>query len=88
MALPRSRVTPLYACPALRPRWCPTRSPYRTQDCCLPARAHRRLTTTLHIAGLNHAAYPLAYSSFVRPLLGWHVEFAPDLLARRSSGGT
>jgi hypothetical protein len=46
------------------------------------------LTTTLHISGLNHAAYLLAHSSFVRPLLGWHVEFAPDLLARLSSGGT
>mgnify|MGYP001571899411 len=46
------------------------------------------LTTTIHISGLNHAAYLLAHSSFVLPLLGWHVEFAPDLLARLSSGGT
>jgi hypothetical protein len=46
------------------------------------------LTTTLHISGLNHAAYLLAHSSFVRPLLGWHVAFATDLLARLSSGGT
>ena len=93
MALPSSRVTPLYACPALRPRWCPAHSPYRAQDCCLPALAHRRLSprtflrdillsTTLHISGLNHAACLLAHSSFVRPLLGWHVEFAPDRLAR------
>jgi len=70
MALPSSRVTPLYACPALRPRWCPETSPYRSQDCCLPATAHRRLvlattlrtillTTTLHISGLHHAAYML-----------------------------
>ena len=41
------------------------------------------LTTTIHISGLNHAAYLLAHSSFVLPLLGWHVEFAPDRLARR-----
>src|SRR5262245_58015555 len=41
------------------------------------------LTTTLHISGLNPAACLLAPSSFVRPLLGWHVEFASDLLARR-----
>jgi hypothetical protein len=41
------------------------------------------LTTTLHIAGLPHAACLLTRSSFVLPLLGWHVEFAPDLLARR-----
>ena len=27
MALPRSRVTPLKTCPALRPRWCPAHSP-------------------------------------------------------------
>src|SRR5262252_3888581 len=46
------------------------------------------LSTTLHIAGLNDAACLLAPSSFVRPLLGWHVEFAPDRLARLWSGGT
>jgi len=46
------------------------------------------LSTTIHISGLNHAACILALSSFVLPLLGWHVEFAPDLLARRESGGT
>jgi hypothetical protein len=45
------------------------------------------LTTTIHISGLTHAACLLAPSSFVRPLLGWHVEFTPDLLARRESGG-
>jgi hypothetical protein len=41
------------------------------------------LSTTIHIAGLNHAACILAPSSVVLPLLGWHVEFAPDRLARR-----
>jgi hypothetical protein len=46
------------------------------------------VSTTLHLSGLHHAACLLAPSSFVLPLLGWHVEFAPDLLARRSSGGT
>ena len=46
------------------------------------------LTTTIHISGLNHAASLLAHSSFVLPLLGWHVECATDLLARLSSGGT
>ena len=46
------------------------------------------LTTTLHISGLNDAACLLAHSSFVRPLLSWHVEFAPDWLARLWSGGT
>jgi hypothetical protein len=41
------------------------------------------LTTTLHISGLYPTACFLVPSSFVRPLLGVHVEFAPDLLARR-----
>ena len=50
---------------------------------CLDTAAAILLTTTLHIAGLNDAACLLAPSSFVRPLLGWHVEFATDLLARR-----
>ena len=41
------------------------------------------VTTTLHISGRNDAACLLASSSFVHPLLGWHVEVATDLLARR-----
>ena len=41
LALPSSRVTPVNACPALRPRWCPGHAPWRLQDCCLPATAHR-----------------------------------------------
>ncbi len=75
MALPSSRVPPLKTCPALRPRWCPAHSPYRTQDCCLPALANRRLSslsTTIPISGLNHAAYLLATPGFVRPLAGRH----------------
>ena len=45
-------------------------------------------TTTLPLAGLHDAACLLARSSSVRPLLGWHVAFTADVLARRSSGGT
>src|SRR5262245_22633447 len=45
------------------------------------------LTTTLHISGLPPAACFFVPSSFVRPLLGVHVEFTADLLARRWSGG-
>jgi hypothetical protein len=45
------------------------------------------LTTTLPISGLHHAAYMLVPSSFVRPLLGVHVDFTPDLLARLWAGG-
>ena len=99
MALPSSRVTPMDTCPALRPRWYPEHSPWRIQDCCLPATAYRRLslttalriilwTTTLHISGLHHAAYILVPSSFALPLLGLHVDFTTDLLARLWSGGT
>ena len=44
VALPRSRVTPMATCPALRPRWWPRHSPYRVQDGCLPALANRRLS--------------------------------------------
>jgi hypothetical protein len=72
VALPSSRVPPVKTCPALRPRWCPSHSPYRTQDCCLPALANRRLTTTIPISGLNHAAYLLTTPGFVRPLAGRH----------------
>jgi hypothetical protein len=46
------------------------------------------LSTTLLFSGLHHAACLLVPSSSVHPLLGLHVEFTTDLLARRSSGGT
>jgi len=39
------------------------------------------MTTILHLSGRNDAACLLASSSFVRPLLGWHVEFPTALLA-------
>jgi hypothetical protein len=42
LALPSYRVAPVNTCPALRPRWYPSRLPYRTQDCCLlPVGKHR-----------------------------------------------
>ncbi len=72
MALPRSRVPLVETCPARRPRGCPASSPSRTQDCCLPGRAHRRLTTTLPLAGLPHAVCLLAPPGSVRPLTGRH----------------
>ena len=46
------------------------------------------LSTTLHFSGFDHAACILVPSSFVRPLLGVHVDFTPDLLAGLWSGGT
>ena len=72
VALPSSRVPPVKTCPALRPRWCPAHSPSRAQDCGLPVRANRRLTTTIPISGLHHAACLLATPGFVRPLTGRH----------------
>ena len=42
--LPSSQTTPLTTCPARRPRWCPDRSPYRNQYCCLPLYTKRRLS--------------------------------------------
>ena len=61
---------PIDTCPGLRPRWCPAYLPCRTQDCCLPPTAHRRLSpscfgrevilmaTTIHISGLNTGPVP------------------------------
>ena len=70
-ALPSSRVTPVNTCPALRPRWCPARSPCRAQDCCLPVTAYCRLwdrlpdpilmSTTIHFSEFNDAACVLAF---------------------------
>ena len=83
MALPRSQATPMNACPALRPRWCPGDLPCRTQDCGLPATGHRRLSpqsllriillsTTLLFSGLHHAACLLATPGSIHPLAGMH----------------
>ncbi len=69
-ALPSSRITLLPTCPALRPRWCPARLPWREQDCCLPVHANRRLSarfpgpillsTTIQFSEFNLAACVLA----------------------------
>ena len=99
VALPRARLTPVKPCPALRPRWGPAHSPSRLQACCLPVRGHRRLSpldsrrdslasTTVPVSGLHHAACLLVPSSFVRPLLGVHVECTSGLLARLWPGRT
>jgi hypothetical protein len=83
MALPSSQATPMNACPALRPRWCPGCLPWRPQDCCLPATGNRRLSaqsllrtillsTTLLFSGLQHAACLLATPGSIHPLAGMH----------------
>ncbi len=71
-ARPRSRLPPLQTCPARSPRWCPAPLPERVQDDGLPGRAHRRLPTTLPLAGRHHAACLLAPPGSVRPLTGRH----------------
>ena len=83
-ALSSSRVTPLSACPALRPRWCPKHLAARLRDCCLPGAANRRLsrsastsgypprTTTILISGLDPAACTLATPGSVPPFTGTH----------------
>jgi hypothetical protein len=53
-----------------------------------PALRARLLSTTRHFSGCDHAAGLLVPSSFVRPLLGVHVDCTPDLLAGLWSGGT
>ena len=69
-ALPSSRITLLSTCPALRPRWCPARLPWRGQDCCLAVTGCRRLwvrlpglillSTTIRFSEFNDAACVLA----------------------------
>jgi hypothetical protein len=78
-ALPSSRITLVPTCPALRPRWCPARSPWCEQDCCLPARGCRRLwvrlpglillATIIHFSEFNDAACVLALPLLRTPLL-------------------
>src|SRR5438093_402598 len=95
----RSRVPPVTACPALRPRWCPRRLPERVEGCCLPATGNRRLSPRSHLEG-----YPGVhdYTHCGAPSRGLHPRyprlrtapcgdargFATDVLARLSSGGT
>jgi hypothetical protein len=83
VALPSSQVTPVNACPALRPRWCPQHSPYRTQDCCLPATGNRRLCSSLRPGGVS--CCPRLYSfrgSITRPASSLHPAPYPSLRRR------
>jgi len=98
VALPRSPVTPLHACPALRPRWCPQHSPLRAQDCCLPAPENRRRSPRYDLEGEpavhdstpggapSHGLRP-RYTRLRTPPCGDARGCATDRLARRSSGG-
>ena len=70
VALPRSRVTPMVTCPALRPRGCPRHSPKRGWDCCLPATGNRRLSPRSCLEGypaVHHYTHFGAPSRGLRP---------------------
>ena len=79
-ALPSSRITLLPTCPALRPRWCPARSPWRGQDCCLPMSAYRRRWGQLPGLVLGPPLY-IFRSSMTRPVFSPHLCFAHRLSA-------
>jgi hypothetical protein len=94
MALPSSRVAPVNACPALRPRWCPGPMTLAVPGLLPSARCkasaftsplRERLilpTTTIHISGLGDAACILAPSGFEHPITGMHADFASGLPAQ------
>jgi hypothetical protein len=83
VALPRSRVTPLNACPALRPRWCPACIALAHPGL-LPSAAGNAsafptdqpvailLTTTIHMSGLDHADCLLTTPGSIPPMPGTH----------------
>src|SRR5262249_31772121 len=60
-------------------RWCPSTSPFRCQDCCLPVHAHRwlsaqfpgpiLLSTIIHFSEFNDAACVLAFPLLRTPHL-------------------
>ena len=79
-ALPSSRITLLPTCPALRPRWCPARSPWRGQDCCLPMSAYRRRWGQLPSLVLGPPLY-IFRSSMTRPVFSPPLCFAHRLSA-------
>jgi hypothetical protein len=90
--LPSSQVTPMTACPGLRPRWCPDYSPYRIQNCCLPSSQQRRLSLPVSRKvsndhneqdfGAPYTACSLDPSGFGLPLPGLPADFTTDLLAK------
>ena len=93
VVLPSSQVTPMNACPALRPRWCPRHSPYCAQDCCLPATGNRRRSPrydcekypvvhdSTYFGAQSHGLHP-RYTRLRTPPCGDARGFATDLLAR------
>jgi len=98
LALPSSQATPVTACPALRPRWCPDHSPniasgpaafrYLHNVGFCPVSRTYPMTTMSTISGLNPTACSLVPSGFGLPLPGLPADFTTDLLAKLWSGGT
>ena len=83
MALPSSRVPPVKTCPALRPRWCPERSPVTRpgllpSSACKPSAYH----DYTHF-GAPSRGLPSRYPRLRTAPYGEARGFAPDLLARR-----
>ena len=93
VALPSSRATPMNACPALRPRWCPGCMPCRPQDCCLPATGKPSAFPSIPLEdsppvhdvtlfGAPSRGLPSRYPRLHTPPCRDARGFAPDLLAR------
>ena len=83
--LSSSQTTPVCACPARRPRWCPLDLPSHLKNSCLPSSPGRRLsptlvefstrTTIISFSGLSHAAYTLVTPGFTHTLAGYACRF-------------
>ena len=85
-------------CPALRPRWCPARLPWREQDCCLPmlhivgfgsgcpalSSVHHYTFFGIRLRGLCSRLTSASNTAFPRSPFG----SAADLVASLWSGGT
>ena len=81
-ALPRSRATPLPACPALRPRWCPRRSPKRVWDCCLPATGNRRLSPLYRLERYPTGHHATHFGAPSRRLPARSLQLRPPMAGR------
>ena len=69
MDLPSSLVTPMNACPALRPRWGPLGTAADRENCCLPDSGKSLAHNDKIISGLHLAACILDPPGFVLGLL-------------------
>jgi len=94
---PASRVPLWIPCPLLDPGGVLSTRRIRVQACCLPTTGNRRLSPRYalegyptvhdytHCGARSRGLHPRSLQ-LRTPLLGVHVQFAPDLLARALSG--